>query len=48
MPYLYKDLGETEIDERQADHSSMENDPNHPNKGTHNYNLHSRMAHRLK
>ena len=47
MPGLYKDLGETEIDRKQGDHSSMQNDPNLSNNATHNYNLHSRMAHRL-
>ena len=48
MPDLYKDLGETEIDKRQADHSNIQNDPNHPNNATHDYNLHSRIACRLK
>ena len=48
MPDLYKGLGETDIDKRQADHSSTQNDPNHPDNTTHNYNMHSRMACRLK
>ena len=48
MSDLYKDLGETEIDKRQANHSGMQNDPNHHNNTTHNYDLHSRMACRLK
>ena len=48
MPDLYKDLEETEIDKRQADHLSMQNDPNHPSNATHDYNLHSRTAHILK
>ena len=48
MPDMYMDLEETEIDKRQADHSSMQNDPNHPNNATHDYNLHLRMACRLK
>ena len=48
MPDLYKDLGETEIAERQVDQSSMQNDPNNCNNGTYNYNLHSGTACRLK
>ena len=48
MPDLYKDMGETEVDKRLADHSCMQNDPNNPNNATHDYNLNSRTAHRLK
>ena len=48
MPDLYKDLEGTEVDKRQVDHSGMQNDPENHNSATHDYNLHSRMAHRLK
>ena len=48
MPDLYKDWEETEVNKRQADHTGMQNDTNIPNSGTHDYNLHSRMAHKLK
>ena len=46
MPGLYKDLEMTELDKGQADHTGTQNDPNDPDNATHDYNLHSRMAHR--
>ena len=42
---LNKDLRET--NNKQADHSSKQNDPDNSNITTHNYNLHSRTAHQL-
>ena len=45
MPYLYKDLGET--NNKQGNHSSKQNDSDNSDIATHNYNLHSRIAHRL-
>ena len=48
MPDLYKDLEVTKLDKWQADHSGTQNDPHFPNNVTHDYNLHLRMAHRLK
>ena len=48
MPDLYKDLEEKEVDKRQADHTGMQNDQDNPNNATHDYNLHSRMACKLK
>ena len=47
MPDLYKDLEETEID-KETSRSFKHADPNHPDNATHNYNLHSRTACRLK
>ena len=48
MPDLYKDLEETELNKTEADHSGVQKDPTNPNNVIHYYNLHSRMAHRLK
>ena len=48
MPDLYKDLEVTELDERLAIHTGTQNDRNSPDNVTHDYRLHSRMAHRLK
>ena len=43
---LYKDWGEP--NKKQGDHSSKHNDLGNLDNAMHNYNLHSRTAHRSK